>query len=65
MREPEDKSLNAPDHGLVTPSQSHPELGYEASDVNTRGVLIFLVSLAAFIVVFFCLCLWYGQGHQH
>jgi hypothetical protein len=60
MREPEDKALNAPDHGKVTPSQAHPQLGYEASDVNTRGVLIFLISLAAFIVVFFVFV--FGMG---
>jgi hypothetical protein len=60
MREPEDKSLNAPDHGRVTPSQAKPELGYEASDVNVRGVLVFLVSLSAFLVVFFVFV--FGMG---
>jgi hypothetical protein len=43
MREPEDKNLNAPNHGLVTPSQAHPSIGYEASDVNVSGVLVFFV----------------------
>ena len=56
MREPEDKKLNAPDHGKVTNSQAHPDLGYEASDVNASSVAIFLTSLAAFIFVFFVLC---------
>ena len=53
MREPEDKALNAPDAGKVTPSQAHPEIGYEASDVNTGKVLVFLLSLLAFIAIFF------------
>ena len=57
MREPEDKTLNAPDHGKVTDSQAHPALGYEATDVNASSVAIFLLSLAAFIFVFFVLLL--------
>jgi hypothetical protein len=55
-----DKGLNAPDAGVVTPSQAHPELGYEASDINTRSVLVFLISLSAFIVVFFIFV--FGMG---
>jgi hypothetical protein len=56
MREPEDKNLNAPDHGMATPSQAHPSIGYEASDVNVSGVMVFLASLAGFLLVFFVFC---------
>ena len=61
MREPEDKALNAPDHGKVTPSQAHPSLGYEASDVNTHDVLVFLLSLGVFVAIFFLFVFYMGK----
>lgn len=54
------QSFNNPDVGKVTPAQAHPELGYEASDVKVKGVMVFLVSLAAFVLVFFVFC--FGMG---
>jgi hypothetical protein len=60
MLRPEDKNLNAPDHGKVTPAQKDPSIGFESSDVNVRSVLVFLISLGAFILVFFVLV--FGMG---
>lgn len=62
MRKPDDKdrALNAPDHGMVTGSQAQPAIGYETTDVKVKGVLVFLVSLAAFLLVFFVFC--FGMG---
>ncbi len=54
------QSFNNPDAGKITPAQARPELGYEASDVKVRGVLVFLVSLGAFVLVFFVFC--FGMG---
>ena len=63
MRKPDekDRALNAPDHGSVTPSQANPSLGYEASDVSVSGVVVFLASLAAFLLVFFVFCFAMGK----
>jgi len=36
-------------------------LGFEASDVNVSGVLVFLASLASFILVFFVFCFAMGK----
>ena len=62
MHKPDEKNraLNAPDHGLVTSSQANPQIGYETTDVKVTGVLVFLLSLAAFILVFFVFC--FGMG---
>jgi hypothetical protein len=53
--------LDAPDAGKVTDSQTHPSTGFESSDVNVSGVLVFLASLAAFILVFFVVCFAMGK----
>lgn len=54
------------EHGLEKP-QPHPapkqdaeRPGYEVSDVNTRGVVVFLGGLVGFLLVFFVLC--YAMG---
>jgi hypothetical protein len=54
------------EHGLSKPmphesskfDSEHP--GYETTDVNTRGVVVFLGGLMGFLIVFFVLC--YAMG---
>src|ERR1700734_3506921 len=38
----------------------HP--GYETTDINVNGVLVFLAGLAGFVLVFFGLCFVLGRG---
>jgi hypothetical protein len=59
-------SVNADEHGIAKP-QPHPAAkfdaehpGYELTDVNTKGVVVFIGGLLGFLVVFFILC--YGMG---
>ena len=59
-------SSNADEHGFDKPVP-HPSAksdaespGYEVSDVNTKGVVVFVGGLMAFLVVFFVLC--YAMG---
>lgn len=56
------------EHGMSKP-QPHPSEkfdaehpGYETTDVNTRGVVVFLAGLMAFLVVFFLLCFAMGKA---
>ena len=59
-------SRGADEHGFDKPKPhpapkfdaEHP--GYEVSDVNTKGVVVFLGGLVGFLVVFFILC--YAMG---
>ena len=59
-------SVYADEHGLAKPTPNpsrkldaeHP--GYEVTDVNTKGVVVFLGGLLGFLVVFFILC--YAMG---
>jgi len=56
------------EHGIAKPvphpspklDSEHP--GYETTDVNTRGVVVFLAGLMAFLVVFFVLCFAMGKA---
>ena len=59
-------STNADEHGFDKP-MPHPSAkfdaehpGYEVTDVNTKGVVVFLGGLLGFLVVFFVLC--YAMG---
>lgn len=49
-----------PDAQHPNPEHSHSQPGYETTDVNINGILVFLASLGVFIVVFFVLC--FGMG---
>ncbi len=59
-------STGADEHGFdkPTPNESpkldaeHP--GYEVTDVNTKGVVVFIGGLVSFLIVFFILC--YAMG---
>jgi hypothetical protein len=42
------------------PEHTHAQPGYETTDVNINGILVFIASLAVFVVVFFVLC--FGMG---
>lgn len=59
-------SRGADEHGLEKPTPNpHPKFdaehpGYEVTDVNTKGVVVFLGGLVSFLVVFFVLC--YAMG---
>ena len=59
-------SVHADEHGISKP-QPHPSAkidaehpGYETTDVNTKGVVVFIGGLLGFLVVFFVLC--YAMG---
>jgi len=50
-----------PTHDPIEPQ--HPEIGspgYEVTDVNVNGIVVFLASLGAFVGVFFIFC--FGMG---
>src|SRR5271170_8352512 len=53
-----------PTHDPHDPNHpQHPEVGsvgYEVTDVNVSGIVVFLASLAAFVGVFFIFC--FGMG---
>jgi hypothetical protein len=59
-------SVSADEHGFSKP-EPHPSPkfdadhpGYETTDVNTKGVVVFIGGLLGFLVVFFVLC--YAMG---
>ena len=59
-------SVGADEHGIAKP-EPHPSAkfdaerpGYETTDVNTRGVVVFIGGLLGFLIVFFILC--YAMG---
>jgi len=50
-----------PTHEPIEPPQPGPEnVGYEVTDVNVNGIVVFLASLGAFVAVFFIFC--FGMG---
>jgi hypothetical protein len=50
-----------PTHDPIEPQHPGPEnVGYEVTDVNVNGVVVFLASLGAFVAVFFIFC--FGMG---
>ena len=50
-----------PTHEPIEPQQPGPEnVGYEVTDVNVNGIVVFLASLGAFVAVFFIFC--FGMG---
>jgi hypothetical protein len=52
-----------PTHEPHDPMESHKEsesAGYEVTDVNVHGIVVFLASLGAFVGVFFIFC--FGMG---
>src|SRR4051794_28546419 len=61
-------SVHADEHGFEKPDP-HPSAkfdaehpGYEVTDVNTKGVVVFLGGLLGFLVVFFVLCFAMGKA---
>jgi hypothetical protein len=61
-------SVHTDEHGLAKPNPhpspkfdaEHP--GYETTDVNTKGVVVFIGGLMSFLVVFFLLCYVMGKA---
>jgi hypothetical protein len=50
-----------PTHDPIEPQHPGPEnVGYEVTDVNVNGIVVFLASLGAFVAVFFIFC--FGMG---
>jgi hypothetical protein len=47
-------------HGLSSTGYGIPTPGYETSDVKVGGIAVFLISLFAFLIVFFVFC--FGMG---
>ena len=47
-------------HGISPTGSSMPSPGYETSDVQVGGIAVFLISLLAFLVIFFVFC--FGMG---
>jgi hypothetical protein len=66
MPTPDPHGPTTPDpHSGHTPSGPHGDipsssLGYEPTDVNVRGIVIFLIALGVFVGVFFVFC--FGMG---
>jgi hypothetical protein len=61
-------SEHVDEHGMAKP-QPHPSPkfdaehpGYETTDVNTRGIVVFLAGLVGFLLVFFVLCFAMGKA---
>jgi hypothetical protein len=48
-----------PTHDPIEPQQPQ-NVGYEVTDVNVNGIVVFLASLGAFVAVFFVFC--FGMG---
>ena len=47
-------------HGLSSTGHGVPTPGYETSDVEVGGIAVFLISLFAFVLIFFVFC--FGMG---
>ncbi len=47
-------------HGLTPTGYNAPTPGYETSDVQVGGIVVFLVSLFVFLIIFFVFC--FGMG---
>ncbi len=47
-------------YSYTATGKGEPSPGYETSDVKVTGILVFLVSLAVFLVIFFVFC--FGMG---
>ncbi len=50
-------------HKPVQLDPNHP--GYEVTDVNVRGIIVFLSGLAGFLLVFFFVCFVLGKAINH
>ena len=53
-----DHDLNQPAHDPHVRDSDHP--GYEVTDVNSKGIVVFLAGLFGSVLIFFVLC--YGLG---
>jgi hypothetical protein len=60
-----DKPEYEPGHGDIinypTPGQESAKLGYETTDVNVGGVIVFLGGLFGFVLIFFVFCFLMGR----
>lgn len=52
---------NKPDEQHPGPEHTHHQPGYETTDVNIGGILVFIASLAVFVVVLFVVCFGIGK----
>ncbi len=55
---------HTPPGDFVEHPRSGPEsesLGYETSDVNARGIVVFIVGLFSFVLIFFAFCFFMGR----
>jgi hypothetical protein len=57
---PHDEHAPQGEHGLTPSGRGMPSPGYETSDVQVGGILVFLVSLGIFLAIFFVFC--FGMG---
>ena len=51
-------SLRTPEHGVRRSTESP---GYETTDVNVGGIVVFLAGLFGFLVIFFVFCFVMGK----
>lgn len=51
--------MHSPNEPVSHETEEHP--GYEATDVNPRGILVFLVGLGVSVLVFFVVCFVFGK----
>jgi hypothetical protein len=49
-------------HGISPTGRGVPSAGYETSDVKVTGIVVFVASLAIFLVVFFVVCFLMGKA---
>jgi hypothetical protein len=49
-------------HGISPTGHGAPSAGYETSDVKVTGIVVFVASLAIFLVVFFVVCFLMGKA---
>ena len=51
--------MHSPNEPVGHETEEHP--GYEATDVNPKGILVFLVGLGVSVLVFFVVCYLFGK----
>jgi hypothetical protein len=49
------------EHSFPTPGAESAKLGYEVTDVNVGGILVFIGGLFGFVLVFFVFCFFMGK----
>jgi hypothetical protein len=62
MHTPNTPEQDPRSHGISPTGHGVPSAGYETSDVKVTGIVVFVASLATFLVVFFVVCYLMGKA---